>query len=374
MRTCHSRRVPSPATGWHSMKRRFGRPLSVLGLLLGIAVAPGTSDAATDYPTRTVRIVIPFSAGGAPDIVMRVVAQALSEKWGQSVVIDNRPGANTFTGTTAVTRSAPDGYTLLFTADGTFILNPLLYTSVPYTISELAPVTLIATTPHVLAVSRKVQAANVRDFVAQAKANPGKMTYGSTGSGSIQRLAFEFFSRLTGIELVHVPYRGANETAIAIVAAEIDTTINGAATVFPHVSPDGVRALAISTKTRSRWPRTCRPSMRRVRRATARRVPSDYLRRQVFRRTSAKSCDSDIAEIMRRPDMKNVLATRYFELAPLGPEAFQKLIAEETQQVARGHRGEEDQGGLTRGTPCRRYDLRQPSAAPAWRATASAPG
>src|SRR5262249_9795240 len=156
------------------------------------------ANAATDYPTRTVRIVIPFSAGGAPDIVMRLVAQALSEKWKQSVVVENRPGANTFTGTVAVTRSAPDGYTLLFTADGTFILNPLLYTSLPYAMSELAPISLVATTPHVLAVGGKVRAQNVPEFVAEAKANPGKMTYGSTGPASIQRLAFEFFSRLAG--------------------------------------------------------------------------------------------------------------------------------------------------------------------------------
>lgn len=148
--------------------------LFVITAILFGAVAGAPAHAATDYPTRTVRIIIPFSAGGAPDVVMRVVAQALSDKWKQSVVIENRPGANTFTGTTAVTRSTPDGYTLLFTADGTFILNPLLYASIPYTMGELAPISLVATTPHVFAISGKVQAQTLREFIAQAKPTRGR--------------------------------------------------------------------------------------------------------------------------------------------------------------------------------------------------------
>jgi tripartite-type tricarboxylate transporter receptor subunit TctC len=299
-------------------------------VLLGCAVAPSGSNAATDYPNRTVRIIIPFSAGGAPDIVMRVVAQALSEKWKQSVVIENRPGANTFTGTTAVTRSAPDGYTLLFTADGTFILNPLLYASTPYAMNELAPLSLIATTPHVFAVSRKVQAQSVREFVALAKANPGKMTFGSTGSGSIQRLAFEFFSKLAGIDLVHVPYRGANETATALVAGEIDATINGAATVLPHVGQNGVRALAITTKQRS----GLAPDLPTMEEAGVPGFSSQgafgLLAPAGVPQDIREKLEADLAEVMQRPEMQGVLGTRYFERAPLGPVEFQKVIAEES--------------------------------------------
>ena len=165
-----------------------------LALTIGLGAIVGASFGnAADYPTRSVRIIIPFSAGGAPDIVMRVLAQALSDKWKQSVVVENRPGGNTFVGTTAVTRSAPDGYTLLFTADGTFILNPLLYASLPYAMNELSPITLVATTPHVLAVSRKVEASTVKEFVALGKRAPGKMTYGSTGSGASSGSLSNFF-------------------------------------------------------------------------------------------------------------------------------------------------------------------------------------
>jgi tripartite-type tricarboxylate transporter receptor subunit TctC len=304
---------------------------AVMAILVGSIVSHGVH-AATDYPTRTVRIIIPFSAGGAPDIVMRVVAHALSEKWKQSVIIENRPGANTFTGTTAVTRSTPDGYTLLFTADGTFILNPLLYASLPYAMSELAPISLVATTPHVLAVSSKVQAQNVREFVAQAKTSPGKMTYGSTGSGSIQRLAFEFFSRLAGIELVHVPYRGANETATALVAAEIDASINGAATVLPHLSPGGVRALGISTKKRS----SLAPDLPTIDEAG---VPG-YSSQGAFGLLAPagvpqdirEKLETDLADVLRRPEIRNILGARHFELAPLGPLEFHKVIVEESDK------------------------------------------
>jgi tripartite-type tricarboxylate transporter receptor subunit TctC len=316
---------------WSCAPSITGRIAAVLSLVLCLAGTPSISFG-SDYPTRSVRIIIPFSAGGAPDIVMRVVGQALSDKWKQSVIIENRPGANTFTGTLAVTRSAPDGYTLLFTADGTFILNPLLYNSLPYSMDELAPVTLIATTPHVLAVSGKVKAQTVRDFVTEAKSRPGKMTFGTTGSGSIQRLAFEFFSRITGIQLVHVPYRGANETATALVAAEIDASINGAATVLPHVSPTGVRALAISTKKRS----SLAPEMPTIDEAGAPGYSSQgafgLLAPASVPQDIREKLAADIAEVMQRPEMAKVLRARYFELAPLGPAEFWKLIAEEREK------------------------------------------
>jgi tripartite-type tricarboxylate transporter receptor subunit TctC len=302
---------------------------AVMTLVCSVVGSSG-AHALTDYPTRPVRIIIPFSAGGAPDIVMRVVGHALSEKWKQSVVIENRPGANTFTGTTAVTRSSPDGYTLLFTADGTFILNPLLYPSLPYAMNELVPISLVATTPHVLAVSSKVQAQSVREFVAQARANPGKMTYGSTGSGSIQRLAFEFFSRLAGIELVHVPYRGANETATALVAAEIDTTINGAATVLPHLSQGGVRALGISTRKRS----SLAPDLPTIDEAGITGYSSQgafgLLAPAGVPQDIREKIGTDLADVLRRPDMRNILGARHFELAPLGQSEFEKLIVEES--------------------------------------------
>src|ERR1700674_38249 len=161
-----------------------------------LCAAPGH---ALDYPTHTVRVIIPFSPGGAPDVLARIVGQALSERGGQAVVIENRAGGNTMVGTVAAARGDPDGYTLLFTGDQTFILNPLLYASLPYSEQDLEPIVLVATSPHLLAVNKTVPARNVQELVALARAKPGTLLYGSTGPGSIQRLATEHFSRIAGI-------------------------------------------------------------------------------------------------------------------------------------------------------------------------------
>src|SRR3954468_11989430 len=142
------------------------------------ALLPQQSAAALDYPNRPVRVIIPFTAGGAPDVLMRLVGQALSEKWGQGVVIENRVGGNTLVGTVAATKSAPDGYTLLLAADQTFILNPLLYETLPYSMKELDPVILVASIPHMLAVATKVPVSNVKELIVLAKSKPDTLLYG----------------------------------------------------------------------------------------------------------------------------------------------------------------------------------------------------
>ena len=212
---------------------------------------PSRSASALDYPNRNVRVVIPFTAGGAPDVLMRLVGQVLQEKWGQGVVIENRAGGNTMVGTVAVTKSAPDGYTLLLAADQTFVLNPLLYATLPYSMKELDTVAMMATIPHMLAVANKVPVSNVKELIALAKAKPDTITFGTTGAGTIQRIATEFFAGIAGIKLVHVPYKGANETMMGILQGEIDMTINGMSNILPHIGEGKLKALAVSTVTRN---------------------------------------------------------------------------------------------------------------------------
>src|SRR5260221_1620099 len=207
--------------------------------------------AALDYPNRTVRVIIPFTAGGAPDVLLRLVAQALQEKWGQSVVVENRAGGNTLVGTVAAAKSAPDGATLLLAADQTFVLNPLLYASLPYSMKEFDSVAMMASIPHMLAVSNKVPVSNVKELIALAKAKPDTLTFGTTGPGTIQRIATEFFASIAGIKLVHVPYKGANEATIAILQGEIDMTINGMSNILPHIEGGKLKALAVSTAERN---------------------------------------------------------------------------------------------------------------------------
>jgi tripartite-type tricarboxylate transporter receptor subunit TctC len=215
------------------------------------AILPPTQASALDYPTRPVHVIVPFTAGGAPDVLMRLLGQKLAEKWGQGVVIENRAGGNTLIGTVAGAKSPPDGYTLTLAADQTFVLNPLLYSSLPYSMKEFDPIILMASIPHMLAVANKVPVTNVRELIALAKAKPDTITFGTTGPGTIQRIATEYFAGIAGVKLVHVPYKGANETTTAILSGEIDMTINGMSNILPHIGEGKLKALAVSTVTRN---------------------------------------------------------------------------------------------------------------------------
>ncbi|MBN8965364.1 MAG: tripartite tricarboxylate transporter substrate binding protein [Rhizobiales bacterium] len=304
----------------------------ILALLAGIATfafAPQHA-AADDYPNRTVRIIEPYSAGGAPDVLLRLVAQKLTEKWKQPVVVENRPGGNTLIGTTAVTKSDPDGYTLLLTADQTFILNPLLYAKLPYSMKELDPIVLMASIPHMLAVANKVPVSNVKELIALAKSKPDTLMYGSTGPASIQRLAAEYFAGIAGIKLVHVPYKGAPETTTAVLTGEIDMTINGMSNILPHIKSKGLKALAISTEKRS--PLT--PDIPTMQEAG---VPG-YVSKGAFGLLAPagtppaikQKIAKDVSEILMQPDVVAALGKLSFVVDNFGPADFEKMIATET--------------------------------------------
>src|SRR5215207_506063 len=224
--------------------------ITALVCVFGAILAPRPA-AAVDFPARPVHVIVPFTAGGAPDVLMRLLGQKLAEKWGQGVVVDDRAGGNTLIGTVAGAKSAPDGYTLTLAADQTFVLNPLLYSSLPYSMKEFDPIILMASIPHMLAVANKVPVSNVRELIALAKTKPDTLTFGTTGAGTIQRIATEFFAGIAGIKLVHVPYKGANETTMAILQGEIDLTINGMSNILPHIPDKKLKPLAVSTAKRN---------------------------------------------------------------------------------------------------------------------------
>jgi tripartite-type tricarboxylate transporter receptor subunit TctC len=293
------------------------------------ALLPQSSAAALDYPNRPVRVIIPFTAGGAPDVLMRLVGQALSEKWGQGVVIENRAGGNTMVGTVAAAKSAPDGYTLLLAADQTFVLNPLLYASLPYSMKELDAVALIASIPHMLAVANKVPVSNVKELIALAKGKPDTITFGTTGAGTIQRIATEYFAAIAGVKLVHVPYKGANEATMAILQGEIDMTINGMSNILPHIEGGKLKALAVSTAERN-------PLVPNIPTMQEAGVPG-YTSQGSFGlfapagtpREIRDKVAADVAEVLSRPDVKKALEARSFVVTSMGPDAFDKYIASE---------------------------------------------
>ena len=226
----------------------------LLELSAASALAPAlvTSDArAQAWPNRIIRLIAPFPAGGGTDSAARIIAARLSEMLGQQVVIDNRPGAGSNIGVEAAARSAPDGYTLLLGAP-TLATNRFLYASLNYdSLTDLAPVSLLCRFPNIFAVPVSSPATSVRGFIDHAKANPGKVTYSSPGIGTTPHLSGELFKRMAGIELTHVPYRGAAAGAVTdTIAGRIDAIFNTTGSLLQTVRTGQLRGLAVTTAQR----------------------------------------------------------------------------------------------------------------------------
>jgi len=222
-------------------------------LLFGFAAATAAAPyaAAQSYPTRPVRMVLPYPPGGGTDTISRLVAQKLSERWGQQVVVDNRPGANGIIGTELVARAKPDGYTVGVVI-ATQAINPALYPKLPYdTVKDFVPVTLMAQYPYILTVHSSVPAKSTSEFVALAKQRPGAMSYASSGNGSGPHLAFEFFKSKAGIDLVHVPYKGAGPANRELISGQVQAFFNNFLAARAHIESGRIRVLGVSSATRS---------------------------------------------------------------------------------------------------------------------------
>ena len=219
-------------------------------LALALTLAAGAAAAQT-YPTKAVRLVVPFLAGGSTDIVGRTVAQKLSEMWGQQAFVDNRPGGGTTIGTEMVAKAAPDGYTLLVTP-APFTINPSLLTKLPYdALTDFTPITLINTTPLVMVVNPGVPAKNVKELIALAKAKPGKLNFGSSGTGGSNHLAGELFDAMAGVKMVHIPYKGNAGALTDIVGGHLDVVYNGITSAVALIRGGKLRALAVTSLQRS---------------------------------------------------------------------------------------------------------------------------
>jgi tripartite-type tricarboxylate transporter receptor subunit TctC len=213
---------------------------------------PVAADAAEPFPTRPIRLVVPYPAGGGTDIVGRVLGQKLHESLGQPLVIDNRGGAGGTIGTALAAKSAPDGYTLLLVPTS-HVINPSIYAKLPYdTEKDFAPITMVASAAILMAVNPSVPADTVRGFVEAARARPRALAdYGSAGAGTVFHLTGELFKQLTGLPLQHVPYRGGGPTVTALLAGDIPLAFETMLALQPHVRAGTLRALAITSPRRS---------------------------------------------------------------------------------------------------------------------------
>lgn len=205
---------------------------------------------AQHYPVKPIRLIVPLAAGGGMDTTARGISQPLAERLKQTVVVDNRPGAGGAIGAEMTAAAAPDGYTLLMVS-ASFVVHPLLYSARYDPLRDFTPVTQASRQPYVLIVHPGVPAGSVRELVAYAKANPGKLNYASAGNGSLIHLATELFKSVTGINIVHVPYKGMGATYTDMLAGRIQTAFPSIISVLPHVKSGRLRALGVTSRTRS---------------------------------------------------------------------------------------------------------------------------
>jgi len=221
-------------------------------LLVSIHGAYAQSNSTSAYPIRPIRAVVPLAPGGGTDTVGRLVMSKLSEFLGQQIVVDNRGGGGGTVGTDLVAKAAPDGYTILMGSITTNAVNPVLYKKLPYDhIRDFAAISMIGTVPNALVVHTSVAAKNMKEFIALAKASPGKVAYGSSGIGSAPHLSMELIKSMAGITMTHVPYKGAGAAVADVLGGQIQALCSSLAGLLPHIKSGRVRALGVTTSGRN---------------------------------------------------------------------------------------------------------------------------
>jgi tripartite-type tricarboxylate transporter receptor subunit TctC len=225
--------------------RRIVAAMLIAGASLVLATA---ASRAQSWPTQQIRLIVPFAAGGGSDILARLIAEPLTRSLGQTVLVENKPGAGATIGADLVAKSPPDGYTWLFTTAGPQITNPYLMAKLPYDpFKDFAPVAMLAKSVNVLVVHPDIPARDVRELIAYAKANPGKLNFSSSGVGASSHLAGELFKQVAGVQIVHVPYRGTGPSTTDLISGAVQMAIDSASTLLPHIRAGRLRALGFAT-------------------------------------------------------------------------------------------------------------------------------
>lgn len=233
------------------MKKTYLMAKTLAGLVFSAGVLSNTAVYAQDYPNRPIRMIVPYAPGGATDIIGRLVGKALTEKLGQTVIVENRAGGNTGIGAAAVARAEPDGYTVLFTNDATFVLNEAVFKSMPYKLEQLTPVGTVCYLNLGLAVNAEAPINNMKELHEYTKSNPDKFAYGSFGVGSHPHFMGEIYKNITDSKVTHVPYKGSSPAVVDVVGNQILFTFPALATIQGHVRDNRVKVLALSGEERS---------------------------------------------------------------------------------------------------------------------------
>ena len=291
---------------------------------------------AQDYPNKPIRLIVPFAAGGGSDFVGRLIGLKLTEQMAQTVVVDNRPGAASLIGTQTAARSAPDGYTLLL-ADSGFTINIAFFKDPKYDpVKDFDPISVVADTPYIMVVNPGLPyATSLKDFIAAAKAQPGKLSLGSAGSGSGTHMTGELFRLRAGIDMVHVPYKSVGPAIADVVGGQIQSTFATAPTVLPLARSGRLKILASATPKRSRLlpdvPTFSESGVSDV------NVSNWYSVMSVggTPKPVIQRLHDEITRALNSPDMRERLAASGLEPAPNSPGQFRRMIDDELQRWAR---------------------------------------
>jgi tripartite-type tricarboxylate transporter receptor subunit TctC len=309
--------------------------LATASLLAALLLVPlGAS--AQAYPSKPIRLVVPFPPGGSLDVVARAIGQKLSESWGQPVIIDNRPGAGGNIGADLVAKSAPDGYTILEGALSTHAVNISLYGRLPYDpIKDFAPISLVAVTPNVLVINASAPFNTVPELIAYAKANPGKLSFGSGSNGSAGHLAGELFKTEAHVDMVHIPYKGGAPALQALLAGDTQLMFDNLANSMQQVRAGKLKAIAVTTAKRS-------PLVPELPTLSETGLPGfdiytwwGFMAPAGTPREIVAKWNAEVARILATPDMKVFFAQQGAEPAPTSPEQFETLIKGEIVKYAK---------------------------------------
>ncbi len=304
--------------------------LFVAILFVAIASLTQAALAQTHYPSKPIRLIVPFTPGGSTDILARSIGQELTKAWGQSVIVDNVPGAGGSIGADKAAKAPADGYTLLMGHIGTLAVNPSLYPKLPYNpLKDFAPVAWVARVPNILVVNPAVPVKSVQDLVAYAKSKPGQMSYGSGGNGSAANLATEYFKMQTGTTIVHIPYRGTAPAVTDLIGGQIQLVFTGAPAVLGHIKSGQLHALAVSSPKRLE----AMPDLPTVAESGYKNFEAD----QWYGVVAPAGTPKDIVQklnvqinlALNSPELKKRLSAEGAIATPESPEAFGQLIASE---------------------------------------------
>ncbi|MGA0025265.1 MAG: Bug family tripartite tricarboxylate transporter substrate binding protein [Burkholderiales bacterium] len=296
----------------------------------------GGASAADSYPSKPIRFIVPFAPGGSTDLLARFLAQNLAAPLGQTLVVDNRAGAGGMVGAEIASRSPADGYTIVLGSAGPLTINPNIRSKVPYdSLRDFEPITMATISPFTLVVHPSSRAKNVKELVALAKSKNGAMNYGSAGAGSVGHFSTEQFMALTGVKLVHVPYKGAGPAVIDLLGGRLDMMFENMPTVLPHARSGKLRILAVGTRTRSalapEFPTIADEGVPGYHSSTTfgvlapAKTPAAIIKR----------LNAEMVKILRSPEGQSTLAARGIETVGSTPQEYREQIREEFTRYGR---------------------------------------